>query len=246
VAARELRYAWRDPRRKGSLLIRSVLAIGGPLYLVAKAGHLAPEVVLAAAAVGYLAVLGAFNQFGMDGAALWTDVVAGDHLRDLLVGKNVALLVQSVPPVVVAAGVLAEFSGGWAYVPAALVLALAGIVVGLAVANVVSVRFAQKVPDNRSPFGGGAFGTGGAGAGQGCVTGLVLLGCIVLQNLLVAPAAVAIALAATRAPIALVIVVPVVAAYAALVWRAGLTMAIDWGWWREPELLTAVDPGRSG
>ena len=45
---------------------------------------------------------------------------------------------------------------------------LAGLGAGLAVSDVVSVRYPQRVPETRSPFGGG-------GAGQGCAAGLVAM-----------------------------------------------------------------------
>ncbi|QXC61542.1 hypothetical protein KSP35_01445 [Aquihabitans sp. G128] len=244
VAARDLRYSWRDPRRKSALLVRTLLAVGGPIWLLVQAGDPPPEVVLLAAGVAYVAVLGSFNQFGLDGGALWSDLASGDRLRTLLVGKNLSALLQVVPAVAVSSAVLAVATGGWVYVPAALLLGAGAVGVGLGVADVVSIKVPFKVPESRGPFGGGAFGAGGGG--QGFVTGLTLFAASLVQNLVLAPIAVASGLAVAFAPAALLVVAPVGAAYGYGIWRAGLGMAVRQGWWREPELLAAVDPARSG
>src|SRR5207253_2211828 len=136
-----------------------------------------------------------------------------------------------------AAVILAAFSGGWAFVPAALVLGMAGVAVGLAVANVTSVRLPQRLPDTRSPFSG-------RGSGAGCMTGMAAMLAMFVQAALIAPIAIATAIALAVQPVLLVVVAPAAAAYAWLLWRAGLSMATNWATWRQPELLLAVDPSR--
>ncbi|MGH9188091.1 MAG: hypothetical protein ACRD0U_20155, partial [Acidimicrobiales bacterium] len=240
VAAKELRYVARDPRRKAALVANLVVGLGVPVYLSWQSdGGLGPGSVLLAVVAGYLGLLGAMNQFGYDGAALWLDVVAGNRVRDELVGKNVAVAVQVVPVVLIASLGLAALSGGWAYVPAALVLTGAGLGAGLGVANVVSVRYPMRLPEGSNPFAG-------AGGGQGCATGLVLFVCTLVQQVLLAPVAIAATLAALFAPAALIVIAPAGAVYGWVLWRTGLTMAERWAWWRQPELLLAVDPRRSG
>jgi hypothetical protein len=133
--------------------------------------------------------------------------------------------------------VLAVVSGGWIYVPAAVVVSAAGLGAGLAVANVVSVRFPQRLPETRSPFGGAA-------GGQGCITALILLVAIMVQGLLLAPVAIATGVCIALWPVGLVIVVPACAGYGYLLWRQGIAIAEGWAWWRQPELLLAVDPRR--
>ncbi len=245
VAARELRYAWREPRRKAQLLTRTILAVGGPVWVAAQVGDPQPIVVLGAAAVGYLTVLGAFNQFGFDGAALASDVIAGNRIGDLIRGKNLALVVLSVPPVIVCAALLAAFTGGWTLVPAALLLSVASIGGGLGVANVTSVRLPQKIPSSPNGLGGGMFG-GGGGGGQGCVTSLTLTIALVVQLVVAAPPAVAVLIAAANSTAAALVVAPFAAAYGYGAWRLGVKVAVDWAWWREPEILAAIDPTRSG
>jgi ABC-2 type transport system permease protein len=237
VAAKELRYVARDPRRKIAFTQLLVLGVGGPIWFAVRSQSLSPGSVLIASLAGYLALLGAANQFGFDGGALWLDIVAGNRIRDELVGKNAALLVQMLPIVLLGSVVLAAFSGGWIYVPVALVIATAGLGAGLAVANVMSVRYPQRIPETKSPFGG-------TGGGQGCVTTLAFFVGIVVQGVLLSPVALASALCVAFWPTGLVIVAPACAAYGYVLWRQGTAMAERWAWWRQPELLLAVDPRR--
>jgi hypothetical protein len=232
-----LRYVARDPRRKVAFAQLLVLGVGGPIWFAIRAGSLSPGSVLIASLAGYVALLGAANQFGFDGGALWIDIVAGNRIRDELVGKNAALLVQLLPIVLVSSVVLAAVSGGWLYVPVALVIATAGLGAGLAVANVMSVRFPQRVPETKSPFGGNA-------GGQGCVTTLVFFAGMIVQGVLLSPVAIASALCVAFWPTGLIIVAPACALYGYLLWRQGTAMAERWAWWRQPELLLAVDPRR--
>jgi ABC-2 type transport system permease protein len=237
VAAKELRYVARDPRRKIMFAQLLVLGVGGPIWFAVRADSLSPGSVLIASLAGYLALLGAANQFGFDGGALWLDIVAGNRIRDELVGKNAALLVQVLPIVFLGSVVVASRSGGWLYVPVALVIATAGLGAGLAVANVMSVRFPQRVPETKSPFGG-------TGGGQGCVTTLMFFVGVTIQGVLLSPVAIASALCVLFWPVGLVVVAPACAVYGYVLWRLGTTMAERWAWWRQPELLLAVDPRR--
>lgn len=244
VVARDLRYTWRDPRRKSALLFRTILAVGGPIYALVRTTDPTPRITLLAAGVGYVAVLNSFNQFGLDGGALWSDLAAGERIPMLLLGKNLSSMLQVVPAVSVAAVILAAATGGWAYAPAAVLLAVAAVGVGLGVADVVSVRKPFKIPETRTGFGGGALGSGGGG--QGLVTGIALFAASLVQLMLMAPVAIATAIGLAIAPATLLVVVPAALAYGYGVWRFALGRAAAYGWWRGPELLAAVDPGRSG
>jgi ABC-2 type transport system permease protein len=238
VAAKELRYVAREPRRK-MLLFNSVL-IGAalPLYFGLTQGSLSPAVVLFASLAGYVTVLNSMNQYGFDGGALWIDVVVGAVVRSELIGKNIATLVLVLPAVSAAAVILAAFSGGWRFVPAAIVLGAAGVGIGLSVANVTSVRFPQRLPEARSPFAG-------RGAGAGCGTAVAMMGALLVQGVLLLPVAIATGVALAVFPLALVVVAPAAALYAFVLWRVGLRIAEEWAVWRQPELLAAVDPRRA-
>src|SRR5262249_57687751 len=57
------------------------------------------------------------NQFGLDGAALWSTIVAGNNPRADLTGKNIATAVIVVPLVAVPALITATITHGCPYVP---------------------------------------------------------------------------------------------------------------------------------
>jgi ABC-2 type transport system permease protein len=239
VTAKELRYVGREPRRKVNLVNSLLVGVGVPIWIAVRShGEIGSRVVLLATLAGYVAVLGSSNQFGLDGPALWLDVIAGDTIRDVLIGKNVATVLVVLPIVSVVGAGLAAATGGWLYLPAAIVLALAGLAAGLGTANVISVHFPIRLPESRSPFAG-------AGGGQGCATGAILMGCVLLQNLLLAPVAIIATVTAVLGPVWLVVAVPVCAAYGATLWWVGLGMATRWGRGHLPELLVRVNPART-
>jgi ABC-2 type transport system permease protein len=237
VASRDLRYVLRDPKRKVVLVNSVLIGIGLPIYLAVTGSGVSPGTVLLSSVAGFIALFASMNQFGFDGAALWIDVIAGNRVRDEIVGKNVSLAVQVFPVMVAVGLLLAALSGGWAYLPASLVIGLAGLGAGLAVSDVVSVRYPQRVPETRNPFGGG-------GAGQGCAAGLVAMLGLLLQQLILAPVGIVGVVIAFAGPAVSIVLAPLVAIYGYVVWRAGVNSAARWLFWHQPELLNAVDPRR--
>ncbi|MDQ1426310.1 MAG: type transport system permease protein, partial [Acidimicrobiaceae bacterium] len=125
VSARELRAYGRDPRRRVTIISALVLGIVIPLVNdVAGSADRSATVLFAAGSSG-IVVFATMNQFGVDGRALWFDLLSGVPLRTLLVGKNIATVILAAPVVAVAAVVLAGVTHGWAYVPAAVVVGTA-------------------------------------------------------------------------------------------------------------------------
>jgi ABC-2 type transport system permease protein len=236
VTARELRYAAREPRRKVLLLNSVVIGAGLALWAALSRGHDSRAVLLATAA-SYIAVVNTINQVGVDGGARWMDVVAGDTARATLLGKNVAVALQIVPVVTLIAAVTAAITGGWALLPAAVVLSLAGLGAGLGVGNVVSVFFPVAPPSSQNPFAS-------RGAGTGCGTMLAISLCVIAQNVLLGPIAAAALIAAFVAPGWLAAVVPVAALYGGGIWWAGLAVATPRLADRQAEILAIVDPVR--
>ncbi len=232
VAAKELRYAWRDPRRRVQIVVNLAMPAVAVAVLAVK-GHQRPVVVLLAAGVGSLVALNGLNSFGLDGPGYWAHVSVGPDPRGDLVGKNLALALQVLPLVAGAAVALAAVSGGWLYVPGAMVLALACVATQTAVGNVVSVVLPQPVSQSSNPWG--------MSSGQGCVTGLLVMVAMGAEMLLLAPAVAGAAVTAVFWPAWLVVVIPVIAAYGAGLWWAGLAMAVNRLRGREPELLAKVD-----
>ena len=239
VTAKELRYVAREPRRK-ILLVNSVLVGAGvPIWFaVTSHGEIRTRAVLLATLAGYVAVLASSNQFGVDGAAAWLDVLAGDTLRTVLVGKNVAVLLEVMPVVLVVGTTVAALTGGWLFLPGAVLLGLSGIGAGLALANVVSVRFPVQVSESRSPFASNA-------GGQGCATSAILGGCAIAQNLLLVPVAVGGLIVAALGPVWFLLVAPLSVAYGAILWWGGLELATSYGTAHQPEILDRINPARS-
>lgn len=239
VAAKELRYVAREPRRKVLLLNSVIIGVGGPIWLaIRRHGDVSHGAVLLSTLAAWVAILAAMNQFGFDGAAAWIDATSGDATRAVIVGKNAALAMEITPLVGMVALVVAAITGGWAYLPAALLLGVAGLGAGLATANVVSVRYPVRLPESASPFAGG-------GGGQGLGRAMVLLVCSLVQGALLAPLVAAAIVGAAVAPVSLLITAPLCAVYGAGLWLVGLGMATSYGRSHQPELLRAIDPSKT-
>lgn len=239
AAARELRYFRRDPRRKLTLVTSVLLGAGIPLWFSTRGGGLDQRSVLLASLAGFIALLASNNQIGFDGRALWLDAVSGRSLGAVLAGKNVATALVVLPIVTVVGAGIAATTGGWAYLPVAVGLALAGLAAGLATADVVSVRFPVRLPESQNPFAG-------SGGGQGCTTSLVLSACWLVQSLLLAPVLAGAGVALVVGGWAYVVVVPLALAYGLGLWRLGLFVAARTADGRLPELLAEVDPTQAG
>ena len=239
VTAKELRYLGREPRRKVNLVNSIIIGVGLPVWAALhSSGDGRGKAVLLATLGAYIAVLGSSNQYGLDGAAAWLDMVAGRTARTVLIGKNLAVLIIVLPIVVVVGTAVAAMTGGWAYLPGAIGFAVAGVGAGVATGNVISVRFPLRLPESRSPFAG-------AGGGQGCSTGLVLTVCLLAQNVLLLPVVGAGLISVALGPAALLVTVPLALIYGGLLWWAGLTLATGYADDHQPELLALISPARS-
>lgn len=184
VLGKELRYAWRDPRRKvgwlamlgvGVVVAFSFGGVTGALH-----GPLLP-VCFAAVVAG----LQTANQYGVDGPAIWMNVVAlgtARALRAELAGRNLAHAVIAVPFMIVLAVVVSATSGA---APTATIGAIAlgcgvyGITLGLC--DITSVLLPYAVPQRSA----GAFS--GPGTGRGCLAGLTSLVTMLSTGVLAVP-----------------------------------------------------------
>jgi ABC-2 type transport system permease protein len=240
VAAKDLRYFSRDPRRRAPLIGAMIVPA------VALFASLSRNVDRPAATtlLGLVAVLPAagltLNQFGLDGGALWSSVAAGNDPSADLTGKNLASLLVMVPLAGVSALICAAFANGWSYLPLTLGLAPAIFGVLLGVGDVVSVRVPYAMPDRRSPL---AFNPG-----QGCASMLAGLTALAVQGMLIFPMVLLTAVLLNTLPLAAATLVALVIAnvYGAFIWVTGRNMATRFVWWRLPELLDAVSPRNAG
>jgi ABC-2 type transport system permease protein len=200
-----------------------------------------PKALTLLALVAVLPAAGlTLNQFGLDGAAMWVTVVAGNDPRSDLTGKNIASVFVMVPLATAATFVCALFTHGWSFVPITLGLAPAMFGILLGVGNVMSVRVPYAMPDRRNPL---AFSPG-----QGCATLLSGLAALAFEGVLMIPAVVVTALMLNTQSLGVATVISVVFAnaYGATIWFAGRRIAWRDAWWRLPEILDAVSPRQAG
>jgi ABC-2 type transport system permease protein len=172
IAAKDLRYLTREPRRMVALLT-SVLIPGAVLaFAPISTGHRPPPaIVFGVCGVAVLNGLSGANRFGMDGTATWMLLASAtdrkDARRDLL-GGDVAAAVTGLTLVITVGVVMAVISGSARHLPAALGLSfgLLGTVIGAS--GLVSVLAPYAVPESRNAFSTGS-------AGQGMAAGMLTL-----------------------------------------------------------------------
>jgi ABC-2 type transport system permease protein len=240
VAAKELRYYVRDPRRRAPLFA-ALIVPGLFLFSTLREAQNRPGSSTMLALVALLPASGlTLNQFGLDGAALWSTIVAGNDPRSELVGKNLATAIIVGPLVAVPALLTAAITNGWHYVPITVGLALGMLGVVLAVGNMVSVWAPYALPDRRNPLAGNP--------GQGCVGGIAAMAALLVDAIILVPVGVVTAIALHSLPLAAATILSVGCAtvYGAFAWRVGIRGASRHLWWRMPELLDAVSPRQAG
>ncbi|HEX2849143.1 MAG TPA: hypothetical protein VHN98_01265 [Acidimicrobiales bacterium] len=236
VAAKELRLTWRDPRQRAAFF-GVVFASVVPLLSLRVLGSTDPHSVLFAAMPAYVVGSTATNLYGFDGAALWTNVAAGDDARRDLLGKCVARALLAVPLVTVAlVGLVARTHAPGEIVPT-IGLAVAALGVGLGAGTVASVVAPFPVSDTRS----NVFSSGNAG--QGLSAALPSLGVLAAGAVVLGP--VVAALVALRDPVARAALGVAGAAAGAIVFIVGFGIAVRRSAPRQPELLDALGPRRT-
>lgn len=181
IAAKDLRYLTREPRRMIALVVSFLL----PIVFVALApisfGQRPPSgVVFGVAGVALLFGLSGANRFGMDGTSTWVLISSATDPRDArrdLLGGDVAALITGSLLVLAEALTVTAFTGSARHLLAALGLAFGLLATIVGTSGWIAVLVPYSVPESRN-----AFSTGNAG--QGCAAGLVtllaLLGCTAL------------------------------------------------------------------
>ena len=176
VAAKDLRYLVRDPRRLIGMLVGvlmpALIIVLGP----ARATNGLPE--WAVFVVCFIALFGGLtgaNRFGQDGTATWMLLATRGDRRDArrdLLGGDLALTVVLAPLALAVGVTVAALGAGDRYLPAALGYAAALLLTAVGASAIPAVLAPYTVPDNpRNAFNG-------ANAGQGCMSGLVTMGCM--------------------------------------------------------------------
>lgn len=236
VAARTLRYQWRDPRQRRNLLAIPVILV---VILVAPriAGAPPQFALLAAPAIGVIVGLTMLNHTAFDGTALWTHLAAALPGYADRHGRGLGTLVWSVPLVTAAAVAGALVARRPELVPATMGSGLTVLLVGLAVAAVTNVT----VPFPAPPPGANPFTTPSGGnvitMGQQLVASTVVA-------LAAGPAMALLALAVWWNAAAGLFLLAVGPAYGWLLLRGGNRIGGRRLDERGPEIMTRIAPSR--
>ena len=228
LMSREIRYWWRETRRRASLLTLSVVGIFLPVMLAASGGGGAMTLF-----VGALAAISLANQFGFEGTAYAANIVAGVPGRTEIQSRAAAFSVFIVPLLLVIAVVLAATTGRPADVAARFGTMLAAYGIGLAVVLPISVRAAYSLPDTSNPFA--------MSNGAGLTKGLMTLGALAVAVVGTVPLLLAGYLAED---VWRWIGLPVGLLYGGAAYTIGARLAGNLLDRRMPEVLAAVTPNR--
>ncbi len=253
LVAREVRYWWRDARRRSSMIMIVVIGLFVPLLVTAGARGIPvhgdgvgfdfslSQASTASPITVYLTMLfiAAFvtsmltNQFGYDGTAYATHLTIGVRGRRELQARAVAYSVFMVPLLVVVGAVMAASQGSPAVAAATWGVLFAGYGCGLAVNMFVSVLAPYALPETSNPF---ATGSGQATA-KSMLAVVGLLGAAAVS----VPVLVAAALLGDAWPW---LALPLGAGYGVAAATLGTYLAGDVLDRRAPELLATVTPNR--
>ncbi|HEU5003541.1 MAG TPA: hypothetical protein VFW71_12295 [Actinomycetota bacterium] len=214
IAAKELRYTWRDPRRRAALVSVALFIVLPAAGLLSR-GSDARKPVLFAAVGALVFGMQAMNQFGNDGAAFWLQVASGRDPAEEFRGKNLAAVLLGLSTATVGALALGVVLNAMVYVPATILLAATVLGVTLGVANQVSTLAPFPLPDSVTNMW----------AGPGCLPAFAGMLALFVIFTLLSPVVVAVLLVLGSSQAALLSVTAVSAAYGLLVWRLGLALA---------------------
>lgn len=160
LVAREVRYWWRDARRRASLITIAVVAVFVPVMMNLSGpllGEDAPEPsALGATAsmlfIGTLAALTLANQFGYDGTAYAAHLAVGVRGRTELGARLVAFSLYMVPVLVGVAVLLAVLLDRPGLLPSMLGGLAAAYGAGAGINTIISVLGAYALPETSNPF----------------------------------------------------------------------------------------------
>jgi ABC-2 type transport system permease protein len=229
LVAREVRYWWRETRRRASLITFSVVGVFLPVMLAVSGAGTGAMLLF----VGALAAISLANQFGFEGSAYAANVAAGVPGRVEVQSRAAGFSVYVVPLLLVIAIVVGVVSGRPASIPASLGTLAATYGVGLGVVLPISVRGAYSLPDTTNPFA--------MSSGAGLTKGLLTFGALFAVIIVTAPLQIA---AYLLGDVWLWIGLPVGLAYGTAAYLIGSRLAGAMLDNRMPELLAAVTPNR--
>lgn len=241
IVARELRYWWRDAKRRSNVITVAVIGVLVPVILSAAGGRDGMfnldtpfTMSLTPLLVGAFAASVLANQFGFDGSSYATHLTVGVPGKVELRARAFAYSVVIVPLLIMVGVVLAVVSGDAATAPAVWGALLAGYGVGLVVNTYLSVLGAYALPETSNPFAISS----GSGVSKSF---LALVGLVATYAACTPLVAAAILIGGNVWPW---LALPVGGGYGIAAALLGTYLAGDVLDHRNPELLSTVTPGR--
>ncbi|CAL9505253.1 transporter [Streptomyces sp. enrichment culture] len=232
VAARSLRYVWRDPKTKAAWVTSLAIGLIVPVF---NAWQGTGSVYFACFAAGMLGIM-MYNQFGQDTSAFWIVATTVSSARDAhaeLRGRALALVLITLPYATFVTVLTAAVLGDWRRMPEALGLSFALLGAMLATGAWTSARFPYSIPQE---------GYKNVAPGQTGLAWISVFGGMVAAALLCAPvitAAIWLNVSAGGRPWTWLLL-PAGALYGTALTVAGLRLAAPRTAARLPEILAAV------
>jgi ABC-2 type transport system permease protein len=233
LVAREVRYWWRETRRRATLITFGVVGVFLPALSAVSGSSAGAGTGLMLLFVGALAAISLANQFGFEGTAYAANVAAGVPGRVEVRSRATGYSLYVVPLLIVIAIVVGFVTGAPESIPALLGKLAATYGVGLAVVLPISVRAAYALPDTTNPF---AMSSGG-----GLTKGLLTLGALLATIILTLPVQLA---GSLLGDVWLWVGLPIGLGYGVAAYLTGSRLAGVMLDGRAPELLAAVTPNR--
>lgn len=189
VAGKDLRYFWRDPQLKAAMLssLAPILLVFLPNLYSSPSVASGPSGVLFAPlpALLIVMVLG-INAFGLERQGLQTLFLFPIRPLDVFWGKNLAVGALAFAMEIVLTLIKAGITGGWFYVPLALIGGLAALLAMLGLGNITSVLFPFRSRQMR-------MGDSGSFASEnGCLRSVVSMSTLFAAVVLLIPVAAAV------------------------------------------------------
>ncbi|WP_077798065.1 transporter [Streptomyces sp. JHA26] len=232
---RSLRYVWRDPKTKAAWVTSLAIGLIVPVF---NAWQGTGSVYFACFAAGMLGIQ-MYNQFGQDTSAFWIVAMTISSARDAYVelrARALALLLITLPYVVLVTVVTTAMLDAWRKLPEVLGLSLALLGAMLATGAWTSARFPYSIPQE---------GHKNVVPGQIGLAWISIFGGMVGAALLCAPViALTVWLNLREGGDAWdAVLLPVGAVYGAVLTQLGLRLAAPRTARRLPEILAAVSKG---
>ncbi|MEO3978712.1 transporter [Streptomyces sp. CAU 1734] len=234
VMLRSLRYVWREPKTRASWVASLAIGLILPVFNALQGSG---SVYFACFAAGMLGMQ-MYNQFGQDSSAFWMVAQTLSTTRDAraeLRARALALLVITLPYVVLTTVVVTAWLDEWRYLPSALGVSFAVLGAMLATGALSSARFPYSIPQDSAK---------NAAPGQVGLAWMSVFGGLFLGLALTVPVTGTVVWMHLSGEHGLLwLMLPAGAVYGALLAWAGIRLAAPAVAKRLPEILTAVSRG---